>query len=206
MRRRALAGLGCGLLVLAGCSGTGPGQSVVLDSGQAAVSSEFRVSQEQVADESALVLSGLGRPPGDPEPGLAVRTTERLVLNELIDSYAAANGLQVTRTEIEQGLQALTAQNGGQEALENLALQSGIPLSSLEDTVRTNLLVSDIGSRLDASGDPGPQVEAARVALTQYSEDIEVAVAPRYGTWDDERLAIVPDTALSQPVEPGATG
>lgn len=199
MRRRALAGLGSAVLLLAGCSSVGPGQSLVLDPGQAAVSTEFRVSQQRVAEQAGLVLEGLGRPPGDTEPGLAARTTERLVLAELVGSYAAGNGLSVTQTQIEQGLADLAADNGGRPALEELALRSGIPVSALEDTVQTNLLVGEIGSSLDAGGDVQAQVEAARVALAEYSEQVEVSVAPRYGAWDDQRLAIVPGTDLSRP-------
>lgn len=202
MHRRALVGLGSAVLLLGGCSSVGPGQSVVLDpGGQAAVSAEFRVSQRLVAEQAGLVLEGLGRPPGDTEPGLALRTTERLVLGELVNSYAEDNGLSVTQTEIEQGLADLAADNGGLPALEQLALRSGIPVSALEDTVQTNLLVGEIGARLEAEGDVQAQVAAAQGALAAYSEQVEVSVAPRYGTWDDQQLAIVPGTDLSQPAQ-----
>ena len=49
---------------------------------------------------------------------------------------------------MQQGLEQLATENGGQEALNNLALQSGIPISGLEGTVRTNLLVTAIGEKL----------------------------------------------------------
>ena len=68
MRWTAIA-LGCGALVLAGCGTDGSTQSVQVDSGQAAVSSEFRVSQAEIADDVALVLSGQGLPPGSLRPG-----------------------------------------------------------------------------------------------------------------------------------------
>ncbi len=197
MRRTAVA-LGAGVLVLAGCSSTGSGQSVVPNSGQAAVSEAFRVSQQEIADDVSLVLEGLGQPPGEPPAGLASVTTERIVLYRLIDSYAEANGIEVTRTEAEQGLEELAAANGGQDALREAALGAGIPVEALERTVRTNLLVTGIGAGIDPSGDVAAQVEAARVALSEYSESIDVAVAPRYGTWDDQTLAIIPGSSLTE--------
>ena len=172
---------------------------MLVDSGQAAVSQDFRVSQAEVADDVALVLSGQGLPTGEPPAGLAAATAERVVLNRLISSYAAANGIELTRTQVEQGLEQLASENGGEEALNGLALQSGIPPQSLEDTVRTNLLVTAIGLKLNAAGDAAAQLESARVALSEYSEAIDVEVAPRYGTWDDAQLQIVPGSSVTEP-------
>jgi len=210
MPRRAIA-LGFGVLLLAGCTSDGSGQSlmldsgqsVMLDSGQAAVSSEFRVPQQEIADSVGAVMAGLNQPPGEPPPGLATAATERIVRNRLISSYAQGNGIELTQTQIEQGLGQLAVDNGGQTALNDLALQSGIPLDELEDTVATNLLVTQIGAALNATGDAAAQVESARVALSEYSAQIDVAVAPRYGTWDDEQLAIVSGSDLTQPAVQG---
>jgi hypothetical protein len=196
--RRAVA-LGCGVLLLAGCSSTGSGTSVVLDSGQAAVSSEFRIAQQEVADSVARIQVGLGQPAGDPPAGLASLTAERLVLNALIGSYALDNGIELTQTQIEDGVAQLAEANGGQDALNQLALQSGVPVEELEDTVATNLIVTEIGSALNTDGDAAAQVESARAALAEYSRVIDVEVAPRYGTWDDDQLAIVPGSDLTEP-------
>jgi hypothetical protein len=198
MRRTAIA-LSCGVLALAGCSTNGSAQSVALDSGQAAVSREFRVAQSEIADDVSLVLSAQGQPPGDPPPGLASATTERVVLNRLIASYAAGKGIELTRAQVELGLEKLTTDNGGEQALNDRALQAGIPPQALEDTVRTNLLVAAIGRTLNAAGDATAQLESARVALSEYSDAIDVAVAPRYGTWDDAQLQIVPGSSVTTP-------
>lgn len=197
MRRTAIA-LSCGVLALAGCSADGSGQSVVLDSGQAAVSSEFRIAQSEVADDVALVLSALGQPPGEPPAGLASATAQRLVQGRLIEGFAATKGIELTRTQVEQRLEQLASENGGQEALNELALQSGIPVEALEATVRTNLLVAAIGQELDAAGDAQAQAEATRVALSEYSDAIDIQVSPRYGTWDDAQLSIVPGSSVAE--------
>jgi hypothetical protein len=187
------------VLVLAGCSTDGSAQSVLVGSGQAAVSSEFRVAQSEIADDVSLVLSAQGQPPGEPPAGLASATTQRVVLNRLVTSYAEGNGIALTRTQVEQGLEQLATENGGEQALNDLAAQSGIPPQALEDTVRTNLLVTAIGAQLNAAGDAAAQLESARVALSEYSDSIDVTVAPRYGAWDDAQLSIVPGTSLSTP-------
>ena len=197
--RRTVVALGAGVLVLAGCSSTSSGDSVLVESGQAAVSDVFRVSQQEIADDVGLVLVGLGQPPGEPPAGLASATTERVVLYRLIDSFAEANGVDVTRTEVEEGLEELAAENGGQDGLREAALSAGIPEEALERTIRTNLLVTGIGSGINPSGDIPAQLESARVALSEYSESIDVAVAPRYGTWDDQTLAIIPGSSLTEP-------
>jgi hypothetical protein len=198
MRRTAIA-LGCGVLLLAGCSTDGSAQSVVLDSGQAAVSSDFRVSQAEIADDVALVLSGQDLPPGEPPAGWATRTTQRLVQGRLIRSYAEANGIELTRTQVEQGREQLATENGGEEALRERALREGLPVEAIDDAVETNLLLTAIGLSLNATGGPAEQQEATRMALAEYSEAIDVAVAPRYGTWDDALLRIIPGSALSTP-------
>jgi hypothetical protein len=198
MRRTAIA-LSCGVMVLAGCSTNGSAQSVAVDSGQAAVSQDFRIAQSEVADDVSQVLSDQGQPPGEPPAGLATATTQRLVQNRLIESYAALNGLELTRTQVEQGLAQLATDNGGQEALESLALQSGIPKAALEDFERTQLLLTAIGEKLDPSGDAAAKGEATRVALTEYSAAIDLEVAPRYGTWDDARLSIIPGSPVTTP-------
>ncbi len=208
MKHRVLA-LGLGGLLLAGCSATGTGQSRVLDAGQAAVSDDFRVSQSEVADSVAAVLSATDRPPGEPPAGLATATVQRLVQGEVIANYAERNGVSVTATQVQEGVDELADQNGGMDALTDLALQSGIPADAIDDTVRTNLLVAGIGVRLDPSGDATSQLAATGSALAEYSQATNVIVAPRYGTWDDAQLgvatgsAVAPPTAEQAPAEQG---
>jgi FKBP-type peptidyl-prolyl cis-trans isomerase (trigger factor) len=163
------------------------------------VSQDFRIAQSEVADDVSQVLSDQGQPPGEPPAGLASATAQRLVQARLIESYAALNGLELTRTQVQQGLEQLATENGGREALNNLALQSGIPIGALEDTVRTNLLITAIGEKLNPSGDAQAKGESTRVALSEYSDAIDVEVSPRYGTWDDAQLSIVPGSSVTTP-------
>jgi hypothetical protein len=198
MRRTAIA-LSCGVLVLAGCTTDNSRQPVTVGAGQAAVSQDFGVSQAEVDDGVSKVLSAQGEPPGEPPAGLATSTTQRILLNRLVESYAEDQGIELTRTQVQEGLEQLAAENGGEEALADLAAQSGIPPEELEATVRTNLLVTAIGLKLGSTPDAAAQLEATRVALAEYSETIDVQVAPRYGTWDDAQLQIIPGSSVSIP-------
>ncbi len=37
------------------------------------------------------------------------------------------------------------------------------------------------------------------MALTEYSAAIDLEVAPRYGTWDDAQLSIIPGSPVTTP-------
>ena len=197
MHRRAIAALGLGVLALSGCSAD--------DSGQAAVSDTFRISQEQVAAEVGQVLEALGRPAEQPPAGLASETTQRLVQDELIAGRAAELGVEVTQGQVEKATAELATQNGGMSALEDAALQSGIPRESIDDVVRTRLLITGMGAALAEGGDGNAQSAAVQKSLVEYSAAIDVQVAPRYGTWDDETLSIKPGSSVVEPASPEPT-
>ena len=76
--------------------------------------------------------------------------------------------------------------------------------------MRTNLLVAGIGVRLDPSGDATPSSPPPARRWPSTPQAINVAVAPRYGTWDDAQLgrratgsAVAPPTAEQAPAEQG---
>ena len=185
---RAALVLATGLtaVTLSGCS--------AVDTGQAAVSDTFRISQATVEGQVREVLTGLDQPPGTPPDGLASAVTQRLVQKELIASKAIEMDVAVTPAEIEAAEAQLASANGGEEALLQAALQAGIPASTLPDVVRTNLLIDKLSAKLTASG--GQSLQELIVA---YSQDLHVQVAPRYGDWSPESLSIVPDTTLVRP-------
>lgn len=191
MRARALAALGLGLLALGGCS--------VRDAGQAAVADTFRISQASVDDEVGAVLAGLGQPTGEPPPGLALAVTQRLVLDELFAQSAAEQGLSVTQSAIDRDLASLVTQYGGQQQLEQAALQGGVPARSLDAFVRSNLLFTALAQKADPTGNQEEQRQAGIDQIRRFSEAVDVQVAPRYGTWDDAALQIVPGSAVATP-------
>lgn len=182
----ALAGAGLATLVLAGCGSSSAGMAA----GDAAVAETFRVTQAQVAEQVAAVQAAGGQPTAEPPAGLTVASVQRLVITEVVGRVAAEVGVTVSDAQVSADVAQLETDNGGQEALEAAALQAGIPPGAIDDVVRVNLLVSAIGRELDPEGEGGAQVAAAQERLTAYSRDVDVQVAPRYGTWDHASLAV----------------
>jgi len=188
---RAIAALGLSVLALAGCS--------VGESGQAAVSDEFAITQAEVDAQVRAVLEQVGQPPGRPPGGLALATTQRLVQDALFAAKADELGISITDAQVQQGRAAFAEQYGGEEGLVQAAGQSGIPAGALDAFVRTNLAFTAISEALGArAGDQS----VGMAALSELSEAIDVRVAPRYGTWDDAALQIVPGSTVVAPAQP----
>ncbi len=184
-----VAALALGVLVLAGCNTQEP----LTSSGLAADSDAFTVTQSLVADEVAKVQQALGKPESEPDPGLALANVQRLVQDRLIGEGAERLGVTVTQTEVEKGVADLATARGGTEALDQAALQAGVPLDAIETVVRTSLLATAIGEHLAPAGDQSARVQATHDALQALSESTHLAVAPRYGAWDHDTLGIVSD-------------
>lgn len=200
MRRRAVfvAGLGLGAMVLAGC-GSGPSTRPAVTGGVAARSDAFTVTQAEVDEDMTAVLTALGRAPGDPPAGMATAVVERLVQGDLVQTWAALLGVELTAGQVSAGVAELAEANGGMDALGQAALQSYIPSAAVTDVVRTNMLFAEAGRKLAAEGSADEQTSAASTALVEYAASIDVEVAPRYGTWDDTRLTIVAGSSVTSP-------
>jgi hypothetical protein len=191
-RRRTATALGGLALVLAGCG--------VTDAGQAATADTFRIPQSEVDAQVRAVLEQVQDTPGAPPAGLALATTQRLVRDELVAGTAAELGISVTQAQIDAGLAELADQYGGREGLELTAAQAGVPADQLDEFVRSNLLLEGIAAQ--SGGDQA----AAAAALSQHSEQVDVQVSPRYGSWDPAGLQIVPGSSVATPAEPATAG
>ncbi len=201
VRRVAVAGaLAASVALLSGC-GTGV-------AGDAATSTAFRVGQDQVADDVAAVLQAQGMPTAEPPVGLAVANVQRLVQGAVIAAKAAELDIRVSDGQVDRARDDLAEERfGGIDGLRAAALQSGIPPEGLDDAVRSSLEVEAIGAALAPDGDAAARNAAAQQALAEYSDAIDVEVAPRYGTWDDATLTIVLGSPVAgeasvEPVEP----
>jgi hypothetical protein len=189
-----MAAVGLAMIALAGCS--------VRDSGQAAVSDAFTISQAEVDSEVTAVLAQVGEPTGQPPAGLALATTQRLVQDALFVAKAAELGITVTDAEIEQGRAEFAAQMGGDAQLvATAAQQAGIPEGSLDAFVRSNLLFTRILQEVTPGAATEAATQAARDELGRFSEEIDLRVAPRYGTWNPLSLEIDPGSDVASPAE-----
>jgi hypothetical protein len=177
-------------ILVAALSGCG------VNSGQAATSARFNITQTTVDAELRTLLQETEQPPGAPPSGLALATTQRLVTDALFASKAEDLGITLTGAEVEDARADFAEQYGGDGQLVEAAGQAGIPAGSLNAYVRTSLLFTRIGQALLADAEPTQQQDAARQEMQRYSEEIEVSVAPRYGSWQPQALQIDPTSPL----------
>ena len=197
-RRALVASLAGGVLVLSGCSS--------VDSGQAAVSDTFRISQAKVDAQASEVATGMGEPPAVPPPGLASAITQRLVQHALVEAQADKVGVSLTAAEVEQGMKDLTDAQGGHDQLIQAALQAGIPESQLTSVVRTNLLLTRMSTAAGGTSDDQATSADVQQQIVDLSEALDVRVSPRYGTWDSATLSIVSGSPVVAPSTGSGSG
>lgn len=194
MGARTVALLGVAALALSGCS-----VSAVDRAGDAAHSDLFAVSQAEVDADVRTFLTEINQDPGSPPPGLATATTQRLVSNDLLAARAAQLGVEVTPAQVDQGRADFVEQFGSEEGLIQAAQGSGIPAGAVDEFIHTNLLFDAIGAKLTGETDTATIRQAAGTDLGTFSEQIGLAVAPRYGTWSPEALQIGDGSPVSSP-------
>ncbi len=202
MRRRVVAAgaMGLAVLVLSGCGADVPGD--------VARSDRFRIAQQQVADDVAAVLEALGQPPGEPPAGWAIANVERLVRNAVVSELATDLGVRVSAGDVRTARDELAEGSfGSADALLQAALQSGIPPDGIDGVIRMSLELEAIGRELAPDAGAAEQQAAAQAALVELSDEIDLEVAPRYGTWDAAAGGIEPGspvaaTSTLEPVAP----
>jgi hypothetical protein len=176
----ALAGL-----TLAACGGA-------VAAGSAAVLGSERIPTSEVAAQLAEVNTARGLPADTPNQAVTTGIINRLVITNLVEQAADRLGVTVTDGAVDADVLQLEANAGGRQALEDALLQSDIPPSQLISQVRVSLLVRDMGVVLDPGGDPQTQNSAVFEYVVALSEELDVTVSPRFGTWDPAQLSLGP--------------
>ncbi|TAK68432.1 MAG: hypothetical protein EPO13_09935 [Actinomycetota bacterium] len=197
-RTARLAGLaggaGLAVAVLAGC---GP-----LQAGSAAIIGDKVVAESTIADQVAEVNTLSGAAPGAANLAATATTVSDAVVLSLLDLAAARRGVVVTQTQVDLQVAQAVAAAGGEQAMNDRLVQTGVPPSLFPSIARGQLQISAIGGQLLPAGTPQEQGAATRVELIALSREVGVEVNPRYGTWDEEALNLGPlSTQLAAPPE-----
>ena len=79
---------------------------------------------------------------------MTLSVLQRLIITELVDQAASAQGVSVTQGEIDTAQQQLEAQLGGPEALVAAYLDADVPLSGITRQVELSLQVQLLGATL----------------------------------------------------------
>lgn len=201
----ALAGVA---LSLAACGQPQAGAALTWDGGRI---TEAQVAQEaaQLADDLAPLAEATSAQPGQqqlamPEnAALTSITLNRLAANELTSIAAEIAGVTVSAGQVDQEVESLRGQYGGDAGLQEAAVSSGIPGKGITTYVRRLLELSGIAEALGAKpGQDGQLPPELTQYLAQVSVDTGFTANPRFGVWVPEQIAVEPDPdALSRPAD-----
>jgi peptidyl-prolyl cis-trans isomerase SurA len=169
-------------------------------SGSAAVVGEQRLTDSELAQTTSQLTDQLGIPES---AQVSQAVLSRWIVAELVDEMAARRGVTVTKGDVDAAVSSEAERAGGQEALEQAALQAGVLPDTIPDVVRTTLLVEGL-SRGTITGDDPTGQTGLLTQIQALSEEVSPQVSPRFGTWDPAQLSVgaLPDD-LSSPA--GAT-
>lgn len=140
---------------------------------------EVREAQRAVVPDEAQYAQAIAK------TGTLTRDTlHGMVLDQVLHRAAQDAGVTVTRKEVQEMRSGLEEQAGGSKGLETAWLQQyGIAPERLDDNLRLQLEAQKLAASLGTNtGDP-----AFWSALTKASEELDVDLNPRYGTWDAEK-------------------
>lgn len=215
-RRRTALTVSVALLVaaplLAACGNQAhPGAAAVVGGQRIEVSTvQAEVADVRTAQESSPQAAELIKASGQ----LSRAKLYDLIVDKVVERAADDAGVKVSRKEIQAGRAELAEQSGGEEQLAAMYLQQrGIAPDQLDNVVRRDVLVGKLAAALGATNDPAGQ-QKLTAAFTAAAASLDIAVNPRFGTWDNKKLELgnyqapwitqVTKEAEPEPVEAGA--
>ncbi|MEV6169507.1 SurA N-terminal domain-containing protein [Streptomyces sp. NPDC051954] len=159
--------------------------------------SEVREAQRAVVPDEAQYEQAIAK-----TGSLTRDTLHGMVLDQVLHRAAQDAGVTVSRKEIQEMRGALEEQAGGAEALETTWLQQyGVPPERLDENLRLQLEAQKLAEKLGTD----TSQPAFWTALSHASDELNVDLNPRYGTWDVEKSSRV-DTKTPWVREVTATG
>lgn len=188
MKVRRIAAAMTSLLLVAGaaaCSTANPGD--------AAVVGDTRITETQISQQMASLNEAVGQPVDTPSAELARTLVSYNIGYALIGATAEALQVTVPPAQVDLVYGQQLQQVGGEEALRQAAAQQGVPPDNLRRDLEIQLLATAIVQRVAPGGDPQAGQQLLIDEVRKVAESIDVAVAPKYGVWDNEMLQIVPD-------------
>jgi hypothetical protein len=173
------------VLALAGCANLG-------EAGSAATVGDVPISTDRLAGDVSAVNEQRGVPAATADSALTLSVLQRLVITELVDQAASAQGVEITPSEIDSATAGFEAQLGGVDALAAAFLDSDVPAERIPDQVKLSLQVQELGAALAPDADPAGQQQALLQYVTGFGIQQGIQVSPRFGTWDAGTLTIGP--------------
>ncbi len=171
-------------LVLTGCSNQ--------DAGSAATFTDGRITEADLNAQIDEVLAAKGQSGTTEDPGLVQQTLGRMITTRLIDELAEDSGITVTQGQIDAMIANYEAQLGGSESLRIAFLGENVAPSQINAFLRLQIQAQALGIELAPRGSADEQGQAVYQAVSDYSQQVDTTVSPRFGTWDPQSLSLGP--------------
>lgn len=172
------------LAPLTGCATAEPGQ--------AAVVGDFKIPESTIAEQMRALNEAAGKPADEPNAELTVQMVNYNVAFELVRQAAAQLGVVVPQARSDEFYFQQAQQYGGEERMREIAAQQGISPLLLRANFDTQILVEQLLNRVAPGAGQEEQSLALQQILAGISDEVGVEVAPKYGAWDVEQLALAP--------------
>lgn len=189
MKRRnvglTVMGTAVAAVALSACSSANPGD--------AAVVGDVRIPQTTIAEQMQSLNEAVGQPADTPDANLARTLVSYNVGYELIGQTAEQLQVTVPAAQLDEIYNQQVQQLGGEQQLEQAAAQQGVAPANLRRDLQTQLLASAIVNKVAPGGDQQAGQAVLVEQVRSVADSIGVEVAPKYGTWDNEQLQLVPD-------------
>lgn len=201
--KRFIPVLVAAIMVAAGVSGCGNKQA-----GAAAIVGDQRITEKQLSD---MVTAAQATERRLKKPLTPVQQSSSSALNWrvrelLVDVAAKKAGVDATKTEVEGVVTKAYEQYGKDKVLEQLAA-NGYSEGYIAGYARLSVLQEKVSRKVLA----GQTDEAAQMKLAKFWQDtsksLKITIAPRYGSWNDETLALdAPKSKVATPAGSPDTG
>ncbi len=163
-----------------------------------------RISLAAVQARAAELRAAASGPSGDADPsagpeagpeadGLARQALSELVRDALVARALTDRGLRVSAGEVAGARAADQAVAGGAAQLGRVLARRGVPAEGIDAYYRQQAGIRRLAAAqgLDAGTEAGDA--AVRRALADAALALHVRVSPRYGRWDPQQVALLPD-------------
>lgn len=171
---RWTVGVVLGALVLTACGTT--------KAGSAATVGDESLSEAAVAttaEEIDTVLTDAGLESALPADQVNQSIVALWIDAQVTDAIAEAEGITVTDGELDKFLEQFD-----EETRNRITAEGAIPPSQLESAARTAILRQKLQPALAPDGTPEEQSLALLTAITETSDELDISVNPRFGSWD----------------------
>lgn len=204
LRSAVAAAAAVAFLVLPACG------DADVKSGAAVIVDDQRTSIATLQDKVAAIAAERARTGQDAVPPAEQNRIQiqRIIVHRILERTAVAQGVTVTPSEVDARIAALEQQFGSKEFATQVA-GANIAPDDLHTFIADDLLGQKIGEALV----PGAQTDAElqqrqnqlNEVLINTAHEVDVAINPRYGTFDPSSGQVSPPTnPLVQSESPAA--